>query len=398
MTPDELWMRASIGCRWLLKHQNADGSWNGLREPKVDAFYKACWALSAVGQPAAAHRTLNYVQQHFLTADGDVSPRHHPWLREVHYLYANAYVVIGSMQSGRSDIAIPSLRFLLSCQDSDHGGFRSQPHPTPQGVAFDSVSAASAGLACLTVGQIQPARHTADFLAHLIKLQPDPQHRFFTTVGPDGRLRTKIEGASDAYVRVVDTRLKNQCWYTVGVPFAFLVRLSEATGEARHRDMAQWYFDFQDRCINPWNGGSSGKAGWGCAMLYRMTGEPRYREIALHTAERITARQNNDGSWLKPNKAKNDARPAVGWGASGGELFRNTLTDAKFEVTSEYVLWMALIAANVAARDSVTPSTFSLSCWNVAAFGSRRRLEKLRAHLAPHYRRWRRRVRRYTGL
>jgi hypothetical protein len=123
------------------------------------------------------------------------------------------------------------------------------------------------------------------------------------------------------------------------LPFAFLIRLAEATGEARYRELAQWYFDFQLRCVDPWDGGSSGKAGWGCAMLYRITGETQYRDIAFHIAGRIVNRQDGDGGWSSLGQ---------GYG-QGGEV---VLTNASFDVTAEFSLWLALIAANVAARDA----------------------------------------------
>ena len=338
MTANKLWEHALMGSRWLVEHQQPDGSWMGLDDPKVDAFYKGSWPLLLTGQPAAAHRLLNYTRQHFMTDKGDFVPRGHPWHMEVHYVYANVYFIAGSMMAGRYELAMPAVRFLLGQQDPDHGGFYSRRAVAGQRELSDTMSAGAAGVACLAAGRMDAARRVAGYLSHIVDLQPAPDDRFYTTVEAGGQLGTEIKDDDEAVWRIIDTRTPDQCWYAVGLPFAFLIRLAEATGETRYRDLAQWYFDFQLRCIDPWDGGSSGKAGWGCAMLYRMTGETRYREIAFHVAHNILARQNADGSW---------ASLPEGY----GQVDQVALTNADFDVTSEFTLWLSLIAANVLARD-----------------------------------------------
>ena len=115
--------------------------------------------------------------------------------------------------------------------------------------------------------------------------------------------------------------------------------MAEATGETRYRELAQWFFDFQLRCVDPWDGGSSGKGGWGCAMLYRITGETRYRDIAFHVANKIVARQNADGSWTSSSSGYSQAGPLG-------------LTNMDLDATAELTLWLTLITSNVLARDA----------------------------------------------
>ena len=40
-----------------------------------------------------------------------------------------------------------------------------------------------------------------------------------------------------------------------------------------------------------------GKVGWGAALVYQVTGEDRYRDLALRVADALLAQQNPDGSW-----------------------------------------------------------------------------------------------------
>lgn len=338
MKAKEIQKHSRMGSQWLVQHQQPDGSWIGLGDPKVDAFYKGSWALAATGQLAAAHRVLDYALRHYLTPEGDFLPRGHPWHREVHYLYANAYFIIGSMITGRYEITMPAVKFLLSQQDPEHGGFYSRRVVPGEKELSDTMSAGAAGFACLAAGQIEAAERVGEYLSHIVDLQPTPDERFFTTIEADGQLGTDV-GEDAVGWRIIETKIENQCWYAVGLPFAFLIQLADATNEARFRDLAQWYFDFQMRCVNPWDGGSSGKAGWGCAMLYRITGEERYRDIAFRVADMIMGKQSTDGGWI---------RSGQGYGEGG----RLELTNADLDLTAEYTLWLALISSNILGRDA----------------------------------------------
>lgn len=331
LTANQIRERALAGSRWLVEHQDPDGSWKGLRDPRVDAFYKAPWALAETGQSAAAHRSLTYVSSHFFTATGDFLPREHPWHRTAHYPYANSYLIVGCMLAGRYELAMPAVSFLLTQQSADHGGFYSRLTSQGGKAMSDTTSSSTAGIACLAAGEIEAARRVADYLSYIVKLQPEPNDRFFTAVSADGRLYTEPKDEDDAFLRIIDTRKADQCWFALGLPFLFLVRLADAASEARYLDLARWYFDFQTRCINPWGGYSSGKAGWGCAMLYRSTGEASYRDIALRIAGFIASKQNTDGGWYSPGRE---------------------LTNSDFDLTAEFTLWLSLISANVLARDS----------------------------------------------
>jgi hypothetical protein len=322
--------RAIAGSRWLIKHQNQDGSWKGLRDPKVDAFYKSSWAFTETGQSAAAHRSLAYVQKIFFTTTGDFVPRKHPWHITAHYPYVNSYFIVGCMLAGRYELAMPAISFLLTQQAADHGGFYSRLTSKGEKETADTTSSSIAGIACLAAGKIAAARRVGDYLSYIVKLQTKPKERLFTALDADGRLYTEPQDKDDAFLRIIDTKNPNQCWFAVGLPFAFLVRLADATKESRYLDLARWYFHFQMRCVNPWDSYSSGKAGWGCAMIYRSTGEASYRDIALHVAEFIMSKQNQDG----------------GWACRGRET-----SNADFDITAEFTLWLSLISANLLARD-----------------------------------------------
>jgi len=322
---------------WLLSRQKPNGGWRGLENPPVDAYYKVGWAFNLLGEATAAERALDYVRQHFLQSDGDFMPRVALWHREVHYQYANGWLTIGAQQMGRYDIAQPASRFLLSQQDPVHGGFYSLRTESGQKQRADTMSTGIGGLACLATGQIEAARRAAGFFENLIKAQPAPGERFYITVQPDGQLVSQFP-EDEARWRVVDATQKDQVWYAAGLPFAFAVLLYQATGAKRYLDLAGWLFDFQSRCVNPWDGGSSGKAAWGCSMLYHLTGQARYRDIALHIAGNIMASQFSDGR--------------IVWGgpASYGPEQAGQLAPKDFDHTAEFTVWLTLTGSNLLAR------------------------------------------------
>lgn len=333
---------ARRGVKWLLERQGPDGGWKGLPNAPIDAYYKAGWAFSLMGEAAASERALDYVKRHLLQRDGDFLPRGDAWYVDVHYQYANGWFTIGAHKQGRYDISIPAVRFLLGQQEANHGGFYAQRAAPGEKRRSDSMSSGIAGIACLATGQIEAARKLAGCFERMIDIQPAADQRFYTTIEPDGKLGTTFP-ESEGFWRVIDTKQKDQCWYAVGLPFTFSILLHQATNEERYARLAQWFFDFQSRCVNPWDGGSSGKAGWGCSMLYRITGEPRYREIALRVAQCQMNCQGADGSfrWGAP----------AGYGSAGQGDQGRTLTNDDFDLVAEFTVWLGLIGSNLLARD-----------------------------------------------
>jgi hypothetical protein len=328
---------ARRGVEWLLDQQTASGSWRQVERDVYDAYYKGSWSLASAGHLDAAHRLLTHVGRAFLTPEGDLEPRLGPLHTVIARHYSSAYAIIGAQKLDRYEIAAPALRFLLSQQDADHGGFYSvKTQPGDRGRS-DSMSTSMCGVACLAAGQTVAAVRAGDFLRHMIEMQPAPDARFYTTLDEQGRLITDFAPDMTEW-RVIQTGQLMQRWFAVGLPFAFALLLSEATGEKRFSRLADELFAFQSRGADPWDVPSSGKAGWGCSLLYRNTGERKYREIALRVARQIIGYQTPAGYFLL------GVAPA---GASEPSTFAPFV----YDVTAEFVLWLTLIAANVLARD-----------------------------------------------
>ena len=334
--------RARRGVDWLLEQQGPDGGWKALPNAPMDAFYKASWAFGLMGEAAAGERSLDYVKQHFLQPDGDFQPRSNQWFVDVHYQYLHGWCIIGAQKLGRYDISTPATRFLLTQQDPQHGGFYGQRSFAGERRRSDTMSSGIAGIACLATGQWEAAEKLAGCFERMIDMQPAPDERFYATLEADGSLGTEL--AEGERWRVVEATQPNQVWYTLGLPFNFAILMHQATGDARYARLAQWFFDFQSCCVNPWDGGSSGKAGWGCSMLYHQTGEERYREIALRVAQNQMNCQGADGSfrWGTP----------AGYGATDADGKTHTWGNGDFDIGAEFTVWLGLIGSNLLARDA----------------------------------------------
>ena len=60
----------------------------------------------------------------------------------------------------------------------------------------------------------------------------------------------------------------------------------------------------------------AGKVGWAASLLYDLTGEQKYLDMAIKVGDNIVAQQADDGSWI-----------------FGSEALRN-------DVTAEMVVWL----------------------------------------------------------
>ncbi len=327
------------GIAWLLEQQNLDGSWKGLASHPFDAYYRGAWTLGHFGENAAAERLLGFVKREMMTPEGDFVPRAGAWHNSVHYPYSNALLVIGAQQVGRYDISRPGLGFMLSQQDPVWGGFYMGLAKPGERTTMNSKSTAMCGLASLACGDIDSAREAGDWLIRLLELQPALGQSFYTTSKPDGSLRTDFAPEETRWHMVDMKTMDTQCWYALGLPFAFAVRLFEATAAESYMQLAKKLFDIQLACGKPWDGPSSGKGAWACSMLYRITGETRYKEIALHVLSNFASRQQPDG-WFR------------GWAYVEPKPGEPKVTPLQFETTNEFTLWMGLIGESLLARDA----------------------------------------------
>ena len=120
---------------------------------------------------------------------------------------------------------------------------------------------------------------------------------------------------------VADSRI-DQAFFNPGIAAAFLCRLFQVTQERKWLDLAIEYMRFAEgasdelfRLIR------AGKVGWAASLLFRITGEQKYRAMALRIGDNLVRLQSPQGYW-----------------SGVGQQTPN------FDSTAERVVWMDEIA------------------------------------------------------
>lgn len=316
--------------RWIVGRQNADGSLFDV-EAGVGGYYKVPYALGISGFATEAVRLLRWVREHHFTREGDFRGPSQKATLSFHDdwpTYSNSWLVQGAHRLGQFDLSFGGAKFLLSHQ-APCGGFLSVEAGKP---FVECLSTSWAGLAELTVGQLDPAAAAAECLQRLVAAQPDPT-RFYFRMTPDGELITDVpEGAALGYH--VDAQSPHQIYFHPGIAMIFLCRWHLATGDANALDAAQTIFDFTQRCQDDvYCFPPSGKLGFGCALLGSITGDARPRKAAETLGDYLVETQHEDGYWVLPDVEV--------YGAIEDKKDPELLTD----VTAEFATFLCEIAA-----------------------------------------------------
>ncbi|MFQ5810134.1 MAG: hypothetical protein ACE5JM_10995, partial [Armatimonadota bacterium] len=164
---------------------------------------------------------------------------------------------------------------------------------------IDLMSTPIAGLACLWVGAVERAQRAGDLLVQMLDEQPMPDERLYFIRDASGLV---VDFPPDEATRhVVDTTEEKQWYFITGACAALLVRLCRATSVARYLAAAQQYIEFCTRCgPDRYSTPQSGKAGWGAALLFGLTGDERYEKVARAVGDYLVGSQQEDGTWRNP--------------------------------------------------------------------------------------------------
>ena len=330
---------AAASYRWQRSRLSDDGRWRSDPGQIVDAYCKAPWSFAAAGDRQAAQRCLSYLERNYISSAGDLEHIDNKHQRGRFTLYPHAYVAIGSIMAGRTELTNRCLDFLDRYRHAELGAWGDRDDgQNPR--RYDSISTSAIGLAFLEAGRMEAAYSAAYFLERLLELQAGGESIFFTSVLGSGELLT-AGSKMDALKGVqVDLTGRFQTWWAIGFPVIFLGRLLEVTEDERWLHIARRYLKLLDHSAQAWDDLSSGKLAWGCAIIYRATGDPVYKKLALRAARALVSRLGSDGGWHACRK---------GEGQTGGSP--NAIG---FGVSTEITLWLALTGEALALRDGAS--------------------------------------------
>jgi hypothetical protein len=275
-------------------------------ERGVADYYKAPMALSVSGATAEAGRLCNWIRRNGIMPNGDFGPRI-PETNGYYYLYYNAWVVIGAHRQGHFDLSRRGADFIRTFRDAESGGFYSSPTERSATTLEDIWVVSGAGQALLYVGDIEAARGVGGWMVKVLELQPNFPEDLHAGYTRAGGLHTKFAPEEEIRFVVHSGATVDQYFFQGGIAAGFLAQLFKATGERQWLDAAIEYMrhsevasDFLLATLR------AGKVGWAAGVLYTLTGEPRFRELAIKVGDNILRAQSPKGAWWPDAPHVND--------------------------------------------------------------------------------------------
>ena len=177
-----------------------------------------------------------------------------------------------------------------------------------------------------------------------MEMQPDFPQKLYTVYSRAEGLHTKIDPEQELRYVVCSHAQRDQFFFQPGVAAGFLARLFQATGELKWLELAKQYMRFgEDASEYLFCLVRAGKVGWAAAILYTLTGENKYKDMAVRIAKNLIRSQHRTGSWSAVQRSGPDD-----------------------EVTAEMTIWLDEIHQAVDGERSNSP-TRTLSRWGARA-------------------------------
>ena len=307
------------GGRYLLGRVREDG---GFGDPVlgVTEYYKAPAALLVCGLSHAANRLLNWIRHYGILPNGDFGPRPASERNSYYYTYHNTWVIKAAHRMGALDLARRGMDFLLGFRDPTSGGFYSHPTARDDTTEQDLWVVSGIGWCAVYTGKLDVARGIGRWMRRLMEDQPEYPSALWTVYSRDRGLITEVQDGDDFRYVLTRDESRDQSFYHPGIAAGFLCRLYMATGEGEWLELAREYMQFCEHVGDyHYKLLRAGKVGWAGAMLYTLTGEVKYRDMAVRVGNNLVQAQLANGAW---------AWPEMG------------LTGPHNDITAEMVVWL----------------------------------------------------------
>ena len=306
------------GGRYLLDQVGEDGGF-GDPELGVTEYYKVPAALLVCGFSSAANSLLRWIRRHGFLPNGDFGPRPASALNSYYYTYHNAWVIKAAHRLGAFDLAQRGMDFLLGFHDPAGGGFYSHPTERNPATEQDLWVVSGCGWCALYTGRLDVARGVGGWMRRMMDDQPNYPEELWTVYSRSRGLITDVIDDDFRYVLTGDES-RDQSFYHPGIAAGFLCSLYMATGEGKWLELAREYMRFCEH-VGDYHFQllRAGKVGWAAAMLHTLTGDEKFREIAVRVGDNLVDAQMEDGAW---------AWPEMG------------LTGPHNDITAEMVVWL----------------------------------------------------------
>lgn len=315
---------------WMLPNQEERGSFG---EVHSMAHYMALGAsLLYNGAPYEATRLLSYMRQTYIAPDGDFDM---PEIREgivgrmQECRYMPSWVIFSAHVNLAYDISMQGIPHVLKYQDEETGGLYGSEKDRVAGAGvINTASTCLGGIAAVVTGRIEKAKRMGDHVVdNLIGTNPDLKKAFFPIWEKGNGLRTDDDALASPNVPKVLLRNEPvQGHFLTGMIMAFLCDLYQATRDRKYLDGALTMYEFGvGESPIVYENTLSHKFAWGCASLYRQTGEASHLESACRVCDHLVSTQESDGSYLM------DGAPA------------DWPYQSRLNLTSQFALWIRFV-------------------------------------------------------
>ena len=149
---------------------------------------------------------------------------------------------------------------------------------------------------------------TGHWMKRLMDLQPNYPRQLYSVYSRAGGLQTTFDHSSELRYVLNANAVRDEYFFHPGIAAGFLANLYKATGQFEWLSLAKEYMrlgeiagDFLFRTLR------AGKVGWAAALLFTLTGESHFRDIATRVGGNLLEFQNSDGAWTAGFMSSNDA-------------------------------------------------------------------------------------------
>jgi len=303
---DRFRMGRDRGCAYLLKQRRADGGFGQPGRGLAD-YYKVPLAYLVCGASAEANNLFDWIRKHGMTPEGDFRPRP-PETIGYYYIYYNSWIVLGAQRQGHFDLARRGMDFISRFWDAESGGFYSSPAERTASTLQDLWVTSGGGQAALYTGRMDIARGVGRWMQRLMELQPNYPPQLYSVYSREGGLQTGFYGSDEVRFVLNANAVRDEYFFHPGIAAGFLANLYKATGESNWLNLAREYMrlaevasDFLFRTLR------AGKVGWAAAVLYTLTGDSRFRDLAVRVGDNLLDSQTPEGAWVPGFMSSEDA-------------------------------------------------------------------------------------------
>jgi hypothetical protein len=292
------------GIAYMLAKQEPSGA-IAPKEQGIGGYYKLPYALQVAGKWEECLRLLDWVRKHDIGPDGDFGkafPRGD--IHTTYYIYSNSWIVMAAQRCSQFDLSYKGWDWLRRRQH-ESGNWPMDGKGT-LGIA-DLWSNALLGYAAIIMGDCERAFRTGDLCLRILEEQPEIDRRLYFVWDSEKGLVTEAEPGKERMFWV-DCSQPEQFYISPGAAAMFLGRLYMASSEEKYIQGARRYLDFHETCHDDRYAFSmTCKIAWGAGIVYGITGEKKYGDMAMAAADYLVSIQRPDGGWMEEGEGRTEA-------------------------------------------------------------------------------------------